>query len=253
MQGMISDLMADSRRWEEELSRERRRAPGRTAHSYRPGMADEREDYGSIPGRGAVTRVRERDEYPIRRQTIAEHPQTQLFDRRERERLDPRQDPRPDPRPDPRLDPRNPEILYDQRDRIIVHGSSGYGGSSLSRSSTYDAPSIGSRETQWSSRSSFSTAPSSVQGMPDERRRLEQAATPQYATNHSITPQEARFFQGAPAATESYTDPRTGERVTLVTRPGDQRLAGSLSALQRRGSSPDWDETPNFRELAPDR
>ncbi len=222
--------MASSRSLEDE-ARQRRDPLRRTDQSSRSDLIEEPEDLAPIPGRLFPARARDSEGYSSRRQSNVEYPQRALFDLPEIPQVDIRSD---------------REMRYNLTDQMLVHGSSGHGGSSFSQGSTYDSPWSGSRTTQRSSRSSYSTAPSSVQSISDERR--------------GVVDQDMDQHQSSSSATQSYIDPRTHQRVTMIARPEDaeshedrdkreDRHRPRRSLTRRHDAPPGWDDTPNFRRL----
>jgi hypothetical protein len=228
-------VMAETRRSEDE-TRQFSERPRRSAQSYHSDLIEMPEDHGRIPGRPVPAHHQDREEFSARRHSNADYPPRHLFD--PPERVD-----QPAYRPDQ-------ETRYRQTEQVLVNGSSGHGGSALSQSSIYDSPSSGSRVTQLSSRSSYSTGPSSVQSTAEGRRRVLGQEVTQYPPRRSNASQYNGSMQGSLPATESYTDPRTGERVTVGTRPGVLQRARLGSAMEPDDDPPDWDETPNFRGFA---
>jgi hypothetical protein len=235
---MISEIMAESMRQEPPVyqSRQRRSTEGRTVQSYHSDIPKDPE-YRRPTLEFPYQNARPHEEYLMSRQPTTYHPSRRLFDHHNLE-VDP---------PAVRAHRDSRESRYHYRDRVIVPASSRSGGSSLSQSDTHGSRWIGSPGTQWSSRSSHSTAPSSVQSISDERRRQEMT---QHPTRHSSVPQYSGRAHDPPPDPQSYTDPRTGRRIGAAPRPVAQERPVAFSAMQPDDDPPDWDETPNFRELA---
>ena len=225
-QGMISDLMAGSRRWENE-NVERRAGPGGAARPYHSETVQQPKNLEPTARRCSSVQ----EDYSVRREPIAEYPPTRLFDHHER------------------LDEREDRIDRNAQDMLLVR-SSGRTESPLSQSSTYDSAWGGSRATQ-SSWSSYPTDPSSVQSTTSERRRDLGPAVARFPPRHS-TSDNGGSDQASSHATQPYTDPRTGQRVMMGARLVAPETLAPGSARQRIHDPPDWDETPNFRGFARD-
>lgn len=230
-QDMISGLMASSGRWQDERQRCSER-PSRTAQAYRSDIVGNPEDLETISERTSSVRSRQREEHSIRRPSMAEYaPRRSLFDQPQR------------------VDDRANRSDQEARD-VHTGRSPGLTESSLSQSSTYDSPWGGTRATHQSRRSSYSTAASSVQSISDGRRRDLGHEVAQYQPRRASTSQYGSSIQGTPPASQSYTDHRTGERVTVVARAVAREMPAPGSRMQPDDDPPDWDQTPNFRELA---
>lgn len=119
-------------------------------------------------------------------------------------------------------------------------------GSSVSQSSSYHSPERGSQATQRFSRSSYSTAPSFVQGISDDREREPGYGLTQYATRRGSITYQSASNQGTRTADQSYIDPRIGARVTIPAERAARERPASSPAMQPDDDPPSWDETPNF-------
>lgn len=204
------------------------------AQSYHTDPFGASEGPGTIPEGFPSPSLRDSEAHLIGRPPTVEYSPRRLFDspeRIERRGTRPGQDGR-----------------YYQSDEVLIPYSSRREGSSISQSSTYGSPGSGSRATQQSSRSSYSAAPSSVQSVSDDRRRIQEVA--QYPPRRSSASQYSGSAQASSRPTASYVDSRTGERVTAEGRPVAQRRLVPDSVVQGDDDPPDWDEAPCFRGFA---
>lgn len=249
---MISDLMADSRRWEEQ-SRRHRGGSGTTDPFYPPDIVSGSEEPDPVPGRALFQRDQSGAGSSVRRESTRSHPSTEWVGR----------------------DAVRPDLQRRsyRTEQTIVHDTpSLHGRSSLSRSSTYESPSISSRDTQLPSPSTDSTAPSSVQSISDERRRLSYHGAAYYTPRRTSGSPYSGPIQGPrhpaqthPDSNSHPADPRNrpyrNPRPSLHTDVADDRgvTMATMAAYQRPDPSsdmqpdddpPDWDETPNFRGFA---
>jgi hypothetical protein len=233
---MISGLKVSSRRWHDN-AQHRREGTGRLVDSYRPSALQNPREMEAIPERDSSVRARERTGYSIRQSSLTEYPPRSLFDRSERVG-------------DP-MDRREQE----GRDTTLNQYPETMD-SSMSQNSTYGSPWSGSRATQRSSRSSFSTAPSSMHGFTNERWGDHGNAPAPDFGRRANTIHHSGLFQGPPPAAQSYADPRAGGRTTAVSRPnarGDRPAALGMPAAAASppdDDPPDWDQMPNFSDLA---
>lgn len=238
-QDMISNLKADSQRLEHE-SRWGGQETMRDTRSHRPTVGSDPENTELIPRRmvSEDSRVGE-DLHLIRQQAVTDYPRRHLFDHSERVHAI----------AVPHTVGPDRERSHSRIDRFMVRDTTGHGGSIFSQSSTYENPSTGSRATQWSSRSSYSTAPSSLQSMSDERGRFQGQEVIQYPVGRGSMSQYGGSFQDTPPAPQSYTDPRTGERVVISARRGATQRSATGPTMEPDDDPPDWDKTPNFGEF----
>jgi hypothetical protein len=226
---MISGLKDSSRRRQDE-TQHRREGAGRLAESYRPSAVQNPRELEAIPERDSSMRSREREGYSIRQSSMAGYDPRTLLDRPER------------------AGHRTDRYGQDPRE-MPVHRYSESMDNSSSQYSTLNSPWSGSPASQRSRQSSWSTAPSSVQGFSDERRRdLGHEAT-QYAPRRSSTIHHSGLLQGPPAAVQSYTDRRLNEKIPPIPRQVGRDRPAPGEAMQPDDDPPDWDETPNFRSL----
>jgi hypothetical protein len=228
---MISGLMASSRRWHDE-AQHRREGAGRPVDSYRPSAVRNPRELEAIPERDSSLRPREREGYSIRQSSMTEYPPRSLFDRSERAGH--------------RMDRRDQEARNMPVDRYAEAMDS-----STSLYSTHGSPWSGSRGTQRSSRSSFSTAPSSGHGFPDERwGDPGHAPAPEFG-RRANTIHHSSLFPDPPLAVQSYADYRGG-RTTFESGPGPRTAAPGLPVIGAAeppdDDPPDWDQKPGFRD-----
>ena len=228
--------MTSSRRWQDE-AQHRREGAGRLVDSYRPMAVRNPRELEAIPERDSSARPREREGYSIRQSSMTEYPPRSLFDGPERAGN--------------RMDRRDQEA----RDMPVDRYSEAMD-SSTSQYSTHGSPWSGSRTTQRSNRSSFSTAPSSVHGFPDERwGDSGHAPAPEFG-RRANTIHHSGLFQGPPPAVQSYADHRAGGRTTIASRPvaRDRTAAPEMPAVAAANppddDPPDWDQKPNFKDSA---
>jgi hypothetical protein len=235
--------MVDSRRVEEESQRRKERG-GRTAQSYHSRISDEFEDLEPVSRRRLSTVAPDRETYSLRQMAgqlpMGEQYSQPLFDWPERT--------------DPRATDAQEtyETRYDPRHQGPAHGFSTVEGTTLSRGSTYDSGRSGSAATPWSGRSSYSTAPSSIQSISDERGRNHGQEVAPYQSRRSSASQYGTPMQNLSSATQTYTDPRTAGRFTASAKQTVQQRTAPGLALQRHSNPPGWDDTPNFKGFAQD-
>ncbi len=205
---MISELRVDSKRLPDDSLR-RRGVPGITSQFYWPDIVAGRDGHEStsrLPPSLYSPHSPDGDLNPSRRPSTAEYGDGRnLFDRPER------------------VEYRSHRPSRELRDLPLVR-SSEVRESSASQSSSYDSPWGGSRATHRSSRSSYSTAPSSVQGIPDDREREAGHGLTQYAARRGSIAHYTGSSQGSRTADQSYIDPRISARLTIPAgRAGEKR------------------------------
>ncbi|ERF76734.1 hypothetical protein EPUS_02273 [Endocarpon pusillum Z07020] len=233
-QNMISELMVNSKRSPDESLR-RRGVPGQTNQVYRPDLIAGREDLEStsrFPPSPHAPHSPDDVGNSRRRSSTAEYGGGRdLFDRPER------------------VEYRSRRPSRGLQDQPHIR-SSEVRGSSVSQSSSYDSPWGGSGATQRSSRSSYSTAPSSVQSILDDQEREVGHGLTQYAPRRGSIAHYTGASQASISADQSYIDPRTGARVTMPARRAARERPAPSPAMQPEDDPPGWDDTPNFRGFA---
>ena len=226
--------MVNSKRSPDESLR-RRGVPGQTNQLYRPDLVAGREGLDStsrFPPSTHSPHSPEDDEDSRRRPSTAEYGGGRgLFDRPER------------------VEYRSGIPSRGLRDLPHIR-SSEVRESSVSQSSSYDSPWGGSRATQRSNRSSYSTAPSSVQSISDDQEREVGHGLTQYAPRRGSIAHYTGSSQASISADQSYIDPRTGARVTMPARRAVRERPAPSPAMQPDDDPPGWDDTPNFRGFA---
>lgn len=224
--------MVDSKRLPDESLR-RKEVPGKSGQSYRPDIGGERDGLASTSRLPPSPHSPDEEENPSRRPSTAAYGgERNLFDRPER------------------VESRSHRPSRESRDLPFIR-SSEVRGSLMSPSSSYDSPWGGSPASQRSSRSSYSTAPSSVQGISGDREREAGHGLTQYAPRRGSTAQYMGSAQGSRIADQSYVDRRVGARVTIPSAHAARERLASSQAMQPDDDPPDWDQTPGFQGVDP--